>query len=407
MDSFISQFSMYPRLSDFIYDLTGYFPPLPVQTYGFFLALAFVAAGGVLYFEFRRMEREGLMQGTKVSRVVGESASLVELAINGVIGFLLGYKMVAAVLDWRMFSHNPQDFILSPEGSVWGGIGAAIFLAGLRWYEKHQERLDTPQTIEETIFPHQRIGDMIVVAAIAGILGSKVFTWMEDWENFMRDPVAALLSFSGLMFYGGLICGAAALLVYAKIIRIPIWRLTDAAGMAVVMGYGVGRLGCHFSGDGDWGIVNTLSRPDWLQWLPNWAWAYTYPNNVTKEGIPIPDCSMPCFVDVAGCDKLYCFALPEGVFPTSVYEFVMAMAIFGILWMLRKRISIAGVLFGIYLILNGIERFLIEFIRINDRHTFFGIELSFSQYIAIGLVILGIGIVGLRSRMEKRMGAES
>jgi len=392
---------MYPRLSDLIYDLTGYFPCLPIQTYGFFLALGFIAAGMVLHSEFKRMEKEGLMQGLKVSRMVGEPANLFELFINGVLGFFLGYKMVAAALDWKVFADNPQDFITSTEGSLWGGIGLAVFMVGLRWYEKHRERLDIPQNVEETIFPHQRIGDLIVVAAIAGILGSKVFTWFEDWEGFMRDPMGAILSFNGLMFYGGLICGSIALVIYARMAKIPIWRMTDAAGMAVIVGYGVGRLGCHFSGDGDWGITNNLVRPDWLRWLPDWAWAYTYPHNVINEGIRLANCSIPCCIDVPGCATRYCSVLPEGVFPTSVYEFVMAMAIFGILYLLRKRISTAGILFGIFLIFNGIERFLIEFIRINDQHIFFGVQLSFSQYIALGLVALGIGVIAYRTGADK------
>ncbi len=387
---------MYPRLSDLIYDLIGYFPCLPIQTYGFFLALGFVVAGMVLYAEFRRMERAGLMPGVTVSRTVGTSANPIEYIINAVLGFLLGYKLVAAALEWCAFADNPQDFIVSSEGSVIGGVGLALILTTWRWYEKKQEKLQKPQTIEETIYPHHRIGDLIVIAAIAGILGSKIFTWIEDWENFMRDPIGSLLSFSGLMFYGGLICGSLALVIYARMVKIPVWRMTDAAGMAVIMGYGIGRLGCHFSGDGDWGIANTLTRPDWLAWLPDWAWSYTYPHNVINEGIDLANCSMPCFIEVSGCATRYCKVLPEGVFPTSVYEFLMAMTIFVILWLLRKRITTAGILFGIFLILNGIERFLIEFVRINDRHTILGIELSFSQYIALGLVALGIGVIGIR-----------
>ncbi len=394
---------MYPRLSDLIYDLTGYFPCLPIQTYGFFLALAFVGAGWILYREFQRMEKLGWMQGTKIKREIGTPATFFELAVNAILGFLLGYKVVAALFDWRVFADNPQDFLLSSEGSLWGGIGLAVFMAGLRWYEKKQEQLETPQIIEETIFPHQRIGDMIVVAAVAGILGSKVFTWMEDWESFLRNPIDAILSFSGLMFYGGLICGSIAILIYARIVKIPIWRMADGGGMAVIVGYGIGRLGCHFSGDGDWGTVNPYVRPEGLSWLPDWAWAYTYPHNVINEGIRMVDCSLPCCLDVAGCATRYCHVLPEGVFPTSVYEFLMAMAIFGVLFLLRNRISTAGILFGLFLMLNGIERFLIEFVRINDRYNYIGVELSFSQYIALGLIVLGIGIIALRSRAKMRL----
>ena len=154
----------------------------------------------------------------------------------------------------------------------------------------------------------------------------------------------------------------------------------DVGGMAVMLGYGVGRLGCHFSGDGDWGDPNPYTRPDWLSWLPDWAWSFTYPGNVAKVGVRMQDCVSE-----------YCFVLPQGVYPTPVWEFTMAVIIFLILLSLRNRfIQFPGILFAIYLMFNGAERFAIEMIRINSDYQLFGLNLSFSQFIAIGISTTGI-----------------
>lgn len=370
---------MYPTLTDMLYDLLGVRIPLPIQTYGFFLALAFLFAGIWLHFELRRFERSGMMHGILEKNTIGNPASLWEILLNGIIGFLVGYKGIAMLLNWATFSDNPHEFLLSSKGSLIGGFVVAVVMAVWRYYEADKQRLPQPQEVEYMVFPHQRIGDMIMLAAIFGILGAKIFTWIEDIPAFLSDPIGALLSFSGLTFYGGLICAAAALIFYAYKKQIHIGRLIDATAPALILGYGMGRLGCHFSGDGDWGIVNLSAKP--LAWLPDWAWAYTYPNNVTNQGVPIE-----------GCIGKYCHVLPEPVYPTSVYEFAMALGIFLFLVAIRKSIRIPGVLFGIYLIMNGLERYGIEAVRVNDRYDWaFG--MSQAQIIAVSLMILGIACV--------------
>ncbi|MBK8832882.1 MAG: prolipoprotein diacylglyceryl transferase [Saprospiraceae bacterium] len=114
--------------------------------------------------------------------------------------------------------------------------------------------------------PHHRIGDITILAAISGIIGARLFSIIESEENikaFIKDPLDQLLSGSGLAIYGGLIL--AFITVYWYIYRKgmkPI-HVMDAVAPALIMGYGVGRLGCQFSGDGDWGIVNTAPAPGW------------------------------------------------------------------------------------------------------------------------------------------------
>ena len=229
--------------------------------------------------------------------------------------------------------------------------------------------------------PHQRIGDITILAAIAGLVGARLFSVIESEENikaFLKDPLEQLLSGSGLAMYGGLIVAFFAVIRYARRKGMRPIHIMDAAAPPLLMGYGVGRLGCQFSGDGDWGIVNTAAPPSWW-FLPDWAWSYTYPHNVLNDGIPIE-----------GCVWDYCNQLAEGVYPTPIYETFFSLVIFAILWAVRKHIRIAGMMFSLYLIFNGIERFFIEKIRTNPDLEILGIKATQAEFVAILLVIAGI-----------------
>ena len=149
-----------------------------------------------------------------------------------------------------------------------------------------------------------------------------------------------------------------------------------------MLAYSIGRIGCQVSGDGDWGIISLNPKPDWLSWLPDWAWAYNYPHNVLNEGIQIE-----------GCLWDYCRQLGEGVYPTPLYETFFSLIIFGILWMLRKHVKVAGIIFFLYVFLNGVERFFIEKIRTNPDISLLGMEATQAEYVA-GLLIV-IGAVGM------------
>ena len=167
----------------------------------------------------------------------------------------------------------------------------------------------------------------------------------------------------------------------------------DAAAPGLMLAYGIGRLGCQVSGDGDWGIANIAPKPGWI---PQWLWSYDYPNNVNAVlgphrggyvGQPITD---------GTCFEGYCTHLVPGVFPTPLYETIMCLLLFAALWWLRKRISLPGVLFSVYLIMNGVERFLIEKIRVNEP--FLG-SWTQAEVISTSLIILGTaGILWSRNR---------
>jgi len=369
---------MYPTITDLLEDLLGIYIPLPIQSFGFFVALAFLSSSYFLMLDLKRKEKEGLLAPFKEKVLVGAPPKLTEVLLSGLMGFVLGYKLIYALINYSDFVASPDGMMLSFDGSMPGGILCGIAYGYYKYWEKNKAKLDAPKHEESLIHPYQQIGNIVMIAAIAGILGAKLFHNLENLDDLLADPVGALLSFSGLTFYGGLICGSLAVLYYTRSKGIATVHLLDAAGPALMLAYGVGRIGCQVAGDGDWGIYNELPQPDWLLFAPEWVWAYDYPNNVL--GIE----------------------LPAKVFPTPLYEAVLCIVMFGVLWLLRKRIQIAGALFSIYLILNGVERFFIEKIRVNEIYTIIGREITQAEIISSLLVLLGIwGIWYSRKRAAR------
>jgi prolipoprotein diacylglyceryltransferase len=386
---------MYPTISDLIKDLTGIYIPLPVQSFGFMMAVAFLFAAWTLALELRRKEKQGLLQATPKKIVVGKPASVSDLVWNGAIGFLLGFKLVEMALHYSDLVQDPQSFILSARGNIGGAIVVAGVMMYLKYRDGEKHKLAKPQEKTIMISPHQRVGDITIVAAVSGLLGAKIFDNLEHIDSFLADPIGSLFSFSGLTFYGGLIFGAVAVLWYGHRHKIPIPHMLDAAAPGLILAYAIGRIGCQLAGDGDWGIVNLHPKPSW--WiLPDWTWAFTYPHNVIQEG-----------VQMANCTGRFCYELAEPVFPTPLYETTAGLIIFLFLWGIRKRITIPGVLFCVYLVLNGIERFLIELIRVNAKYHVLGITFSQAELIAVLLVVAGIaGLFYFRKKFRRETRPE-
>jgi prolipoprotein diacylglyceryl transferase len=369
---------MYPDLSYLLHDLIGTARDNVfsiIKTFGLFLLLAFLVAARLLKTELQRRERIGQLPPVSELRVPGQRVTPVDYVVNAIVGFLVGFKVPYIVAAFPAMQRDPFSVLFSSEGSPVGGlIGAALFFG--YYYRIGRGQGPAPEPVRTDVFPSDRVGPITVRAAIGGLLGAKFFAVIEEWEAFVQDPLPQLLSGGGLAIYGGLIGGAIAVFLYLRKYRIPILPVTDAVAPALIIAYGVGRIGCQLSGDGDWGTAIDAIPEGWF--LPDWLYGFDYPHNVLNRGVPIP-----------GCDDLYCNRLPELHYPTPVYETLMAFAIGAVLWAVRKPLTVfPGLLFSIYLFLNGVERFFIEYVRVNERYDVLGVELTQAQIIAV-LFMLG------------------
>ncbi len=388
---------MYPNLYYALKDLFGIewkFLRI-VNSFGFFVAISFILAAVVLAKELKRKSRQGLLHPTEIQVMVGQPATIGEILLNFFFGFLFGYKLLGFFLMENSVTEDPQQFIFSGIGSWPAGIGLGLLFAFLKWYDKNKQKLATPEKRTIRIWPQDRVGEITIIALVFGLIGAKLFDTFENWSAFVQDP-STILSVSGLTFYGGLICAAIAIWWYARKHKIGFWHLNDSAAPGLMLAYAVGRIGCQVSGDGDWGIFNAayqslpaggvapgnaetfnqalqahasffsssthgtehafFTKPSWLSFLPDWIVAYDYPHNVNVTGIPLSDCV-----------GKYCHHLPVPVFPTPLYETIICLILFGLLWSVRKKLKIPGRLFALYLMLNGIERFFVEKIRVNTQ----------------------------------------
>lgn len=219
------------------------------------------------------------------------------------------------------------------------------------------------------------IFDLATVTGIAGIVGARLFYILDHADGFLADPAAMILSRSGFSIYGGLCLGVLAGVWFLRRRRIAIAPMLDAAAPAMMLGYGLGRLACQVSGDGDWGVASNMALKP--AWLPDGLWAQTYDGNIVGAVID-----------------------PPGVYPTPLYECLAALVLFGALWALRRHRQRAGFLFSLYVLLAGFERLLIEKIRINVEHSFFGLALTQAEAVSL-LVVVG-GLAGALATLRGR-----
>ena len=371
---------MYPDLSYFFHDLFGTEVDnwtSVINTFGFFLALTFVCAFFIIRSELRRKHAEGIIPPLSVK--VAASSVLKETIFNALVGFVIGFKVPYIYQNFGEFKGNEAGMVFSKEGSLFPGIIVAV-LFGLYAYFMGANKPPRPAGVT-TINPADKSGDIILYAAIFGVIGSRLFSILENLDSFWADPMGQLLSGSGLTIYGGLILAFIVVFYYIKRLGIPPLHMMDISSVALAAGYGVGRMGCQFSGDGDWGIENTAPKPDWF-FLPDWVWAYDYPRNVAdfhQRGPKLEDCI-----------GNFCTHLDPPVFPTPIYEIVISFVIFTILWSLRKNMKTAGKLFFLYLFLSSFTRFWVEAIRVNPRYDILGLGWSQAQWISAILVVVGL-----------------
>ena len=201
---------------------------------------------------------------------------------------------------------------------------------------------------------------LALAAMVGGLIGAKVYYLFEVWPYFLQDPVGTLFSGAGFTFYGGLAGGTIGVLRIIHRQNLPTWTIIDAVALSLPVGYAIGRIGCQLAGDGDYGTPTDLP----------WGMAY-------------PDGLVPTM---------------ERVHPTPVYETLQSFLVFGVLLKLRSQFHHPGQLFCVYLILTGLARFWVEYIRLN-LDILWG--LSDAQIISV-LMVAG-GTIGLWRLSQKAM----
>ena len=221
------------------------------------------------------------------------------------------------------------------------------------------------------------IPDLILAAVLGTLIGGKLY-----YTLVITHDVRDLWSRAGFVFWGGFIGSVIACYITIKIKKLNFLQISDVAGICIAAGYSVGRTGC-------WAVGDDYGRP-WNGPLavafPEGSPASTVRNMQALFGVQPPPGSTP--------DQVL------GVHPTQLYETVLGFVMFLILWRYRKHNHAAGWLFGLYLVLAGIERFLIEFLRAKDDR-FFG-PLTAAQ--VIGLALAALGVVWMQMRKDTGPG---
>lgn len=252
--------------------------------------------------------------------------------------------------------HHPLAYQLGPIQLT--GFGIAVLLAFL------VAQITSAEILTERGYNPDITSDCLLGAVIGGLIGAKVY-----YAILMGDP-HALFQRAGFVFWGGLVGGV---LATAVVIRLKGWRFTrisDAAAPGLAAAYAIGRTGC-------WAVGDDYGRP-WHS-----AFAVAFPNGAPPS-------------TAQNLTQLFHVALPPGtapdalvaVYPTQLLEVTMGLVMFAILWRLRRHQHAEGWLFGLYCVLAGVERFVIEFFRAKDDRFFGGVTLA--QMIAIGFVVGGL-----------------
>ena len=209
--------------------------------------------------------------------------------------------------------------------------------------------------------------DIVFAAAVGGILGSKIYYLIENFERVKADPTGMIFSGAGLVFLGGLMGGTLGVTYVIKKNKLSWIKFADIVAPLLILGYAVGRVGCLLVGD-DYGLPTSV------------PWGIAFPNGLPPSTYSVFQSYYP-WVNLEG--------FSPGVLkvhPTQIYESVIGFGIFYYLYQKRSKVVIVGSLFFTYLIFAGAERFFIEFLRVNSKYLF---GLSGSQLISLIMISIG------------------
>lgn len=282
------------------------------------------------------------------------------------------YPVIFELPDWL-------PFIGGEAVTSFGVFMLLAFLTGGYILRAEMRRLDEDP---------EKAWDLVFMAVIGGIIGAKAYYVLLNWDRTMADPVGMILARGGLVWYGGFILATVLVIWEIRRQKLPLPKMADAVAPALALAYAVGRVGCFMVGD-DWG------RP-----TDSWV-GIAFPRGAPPTRVDIIERDFGIAVDPALIER-YGQIVP--VHPTQLYEVGMSTLIFFVLWKLRGQPRVAGWLFMLWLVLAGIERFVVEFFRAKDDR-FLG-PLTVAQVISVAIMVVGaVGMARLSggaSRQSKR-----
>jgi phosphatidylglycerol---prolipoprotein diacylglyceryl transferase len=330
---------MYPKL----FEIFG----ISVYSFGLMMGISFIVGSLILTSEMKR------------KNINIESSDAVIFFLRILYAAIVGFALVCYILSPGI-TQNIFDILFG--SALHAVITAAFLIVGIFLFRKPSEGL------------FDLAGGVTILAVVYGVTGSKILYLIESWHQFLHNPFGEAFSPGGLTWYGGFVLVTGVIFWCSKKVNIKFWKIADAVAPALLLSYGIARIGCHLAGDGDYGF------PTSLPWGTNYSKG-TFPPSLAFRDFPeiashypggvVPD-NTPCH-------------------PTPIYELIMCSILFYFLWRYRKKIVADGRMFMWYLIAAGSERFLIEFIRLNPRILF---GLSEAQLISI--VLIACGLYGLK-----------
>lgn len=265
--------------------------------------------------------------------------------------------------------HHPTS--ISIGGFALTGFGIAVLLAFLiSQIISERELARRGHDLEAAA-----VGDVLFAALLGTMVGAKLY-----YVVVVSHQISDLWSRGGFVFWGGFIGSVLLCFLTIKYKKLSFARFADVAGIAIAAGYAVGRTGCWAVGD-DYGKVYTGPL---AVAFPEGAPPSTAISMLQNFHVPIP----------TGVDPMTVMS----VVPTQLMETLFGFVMFAILWRIRDHKHAEGWLFGVYCVLAGIERFIVEFFRAKDDRFAWGLGLSMAQLIALAIVAAGVGIMAARSK---------
>ncbi|MBF8247952.1 MAG: prolipoprotein diacylglyceryl transferase [Bacteroidetes bacterium] len=324
---------------------------IPVYGYGLMLATGFIIASALLSAEMKRKS---------INTDVTEPFVFV-------MKWLYAFLVLSLVLTY-VFQYSLGSLFEFAFKSAFHIAGTGIIVAaGVFLFRKHaKESFDLANSVT-------------LLALTFGVVGSKTLYVLEHLREFSLRPFETAFSPGGLTFYGGFLLATFAIYVTARRAKIPFLAIADAASPALIIGYGIARIGCHLAGDGDYGF------PTSLPWGTDYSKGTFPPSEAFR---PFPEITS-LFPNGVVPDTTPCH-------PTPVYELILCSLIFVFLWRMRSTTKMNGKLFMMYLTFAGMERFTIEFMRLNPR-----LALGLSEAQLIAVLLFGAGVWWWMSFIKK------